>query len=198
MPFFPILLLASSQAFSGVKVGEPAAAIELDALLPNQSVANARLTALAGKAVVLEFWATWCGPCYFAIPHLNQLAEQFRDKPIQFLSITDEELPTVEGFLKKRPISGWVGVDRKNALHKAYGFESVPVMVLIVLKEGCCYHASDRTGGTPPGGPHRRSTHWDPSSAGSDRHVSLPRRSSGWPYAFVDFLIRPSTTKEMR
>ena len=41
--------------------------------------------------------------------------------------------PTVEGFLKKRPISGWVerSMARKNALHKAYGFESVPVMVLI-------------------------------------------------------------------
>ena len=73
MPFFPILLLASSQAFSGVKVGEPASAIKLDALLPNQSVANARLTALR-KAVVLECRATWCGPVTFAIPHLSQLA----------------------------------------------------------------------------------------------------------------------------
>lgn len=127
----PILLLVSSQCLAAAKVGGPAPAIELDALLPAQSVANATLGALAGKAVVLEFWATWCGPCYFAIPHLNQLAEQFRDKPIQFLSVTDEELPLVESFLKRRPVSGWVGIDRKNALHKAYGYESVPVTVLI-------------------------------------------------------------------
>src|SRR5712692_5337033 len=116
----PALLLASPQLFCAVKVGDPAPAIELDVLLPNQPVANATLSALAGKAVVLEFWATWCGPCYFAIPHLNQLAKEFERQPVQFLSITDEEQPLVEGFLQKRPINGWIGLDYKGALRKAY------------------------------------------------------------------------------
>jgi uncharacterized protein (TIGR03435 family) len=198
MRIFPILLLATAQAFSGVKVGEPAPAIELDALLPTRPAANARLSALAGKAVVLEFWATWCGPCYFAIPHLNQLAEQFRDKPIQFLSITDEELPSVEGFLKKRPISGWVGIDRKNALHRAYGFGSVPVTVLIdsqgkvaaISHPGAleAHHLEDLLAGRPVDLP--------PLEAVTD--MSLSRDGAAVGVApLVDFLIRPSTTKEM-
>lgn len=194
----PILLLASTQAFSAVKAGDPAPAIELDAILPAQPVANARLSALAGKAVVLEFWATWCGPCYFAVPHLNQLAEQFRDKPIQFLSITDEELPSVDGFLKKRPISGWVGIDRKNALHKAYGLESVPVTVLIDSEGRVAaishpaaleaHHLEDLLAGRPVRLP--------PLEAVTDMSLSRDGAATG-AAPLVDFLIRPSTTKEM-
>ena len=194
----PMLLLASTQAFSAVRVGNAAPAIELDALLPTRPVANATLGALAGKAVVLEFWATWCGPCYFAIPHLNQLAEQFRDKPIQFLSITDEELPSVEGFLKKRPISGWVGIDRKNALQKAYGFESVPVTVLIDSEGRVAaishpaaleaHHLEDLLAGRPVNLP--------PLEVVTDMSLSRDGAAAGVA-PLVDFLIRPSTTKEM-
>jgi len=70
-------------------------------------VANATLHALAGKAVVLEFWATWCAPCVAAIPHLNELATQFKDRPVVFLSVSDETPSVVEAFLQKHPIDGW-------------------------------------------------------------------------------------------
>src|SRR5260370_5300685 len=193
-----LLFLTSPQSFPAVKVGTPAPAIELDALLPTQPVANATLGTLAGMAVVLEFWATWCGPCYFAIPHLNQLAEQFRDKPIQFLSITDEDLLSVEGFLKKRPISGWVGIDRKNALHKAYGFESVPVTMLIDSEGRVAaishpaaleaHHLEDLLAGRPVNLP--------PLEVVTDMSLSRDGAAAGVA-PLVDFLIRPSTTKEM-
>jgi thiol-disulfide isomerase/thioredoxin len=50
------------------------------------------------RATVLEFWATWCPPCREAIPHLNELAEQFKDSPIDFISLTPESEETVDGF----------------------------------------------------------------------------------------------------
>ena len=73
------------------------------------------LRAFQGKAVVLDFWATWCGPCIAAIPHWNQLATQFRGKPVVFVSVTDENRETIERFLTKKPIEGIVGLstDRK-------------------------------------------------------------------------------------
>jgi thiol-disulfide isomerase/thioredoxin len=91
-------------------VGDRALEIHFDKLLPEQPVASARFEALAGKVVVLEMWATWCGPCVKAIPHLNELAGKFKDRPVVFLSVTDEEQKVVEAFLNKRRISGWVGI----------------------------------------------------------------------------------------
>lgn len=66
---------------------------------------NFDASVLEGKAVVLEFWATWCGPCVDAIPHWNQLVEEFADENVVFLSITDEGRRTVRRFLKKHPRS---------------------------------------------------------------------------------------------
>jgi uncharacterized protein (TIGR03435 family) len=125
------LLCLSLPSFAAVKVGEPAPEITLDQLLPDRPAVDATLSALKGKAVVLEFWATWCGPCVAAIPHRNQLAVQFKDKPLVFLSITDEARSVIEPFLKKRPIEGWVGVSKGRKVFEDYGVTGVGRVFLI-------------------------------------------------------------------
>lgn len=58
-----------------------------------------------GKVYVVEFWATWCGPCVASMPHLAELQKTYGEKGVQIVSISDEDLETVEGFLK-RPVRG--------------------------------------------------------------------------------------------
>jgi thiol-disulfide isomerase/thioredoxin len=58
---------------------------------------------LAGTAVVLDFWATWCGPCIKAIPHLNQLVDEFAGRPVRFISVTYEKEEVVRPVLAKHP-----------------------------------------------------------------------------------------------
>lgn len=113
------------------KVGDPALAIHFDRVFPEQPVANAGFEKLAGKAVVLEMWATWCGPCVAAIPHLNELAEKLKDAPIVFLSVSDEDPDVVERFLKKRPLGGMVGVAHTESPMQRYGADSIPTTFLI-------------------------------------------------------------------
>jgi len=113
------------------KVGDPAPEIGLEKLLQAQDRTVANLKALKGDIVVLEFWATWCGPCVTAIPHLNELIEKYEDKPVRFISITDEKEDIVTKFLKKRPIRGWVGLDTDRSLFKEYGVSGIPMTVLI-------------------------------------------------------------------
>jgi thiol-disulfide isomerase/thioredoxin len=113
------------------KVGDRAPEIHLEKLLPEQPVANASFEKFAGKTVVLEMWATWCGPCVAAIPHLNELAEKFKDQPVVFLSVTDEEPEVAEYFLKKHPISGLIGIAHGHSPYSDYGLVGIPGTFLI-------------------------------------------------------------------
>lgn len=59
------------------------------------------LAALRGqKAVVVEFWATWCGPCRASIPHLTELQRQYKDSAV-FVGIAEETLNEVKPFVEK-------------------------------------------------------------------------------------------------
>src|SRR5688572_28674235 len=73
-----------------IKIGDPAPEIKLEKLLQAPLEADTAATSLKGKIVVLEFWATWCLPCVPAIKHMNTVAEKFKDKPVQFIAVTDE------------------------------------------------------------------------------------------------------------
>ncbi|MBI5238918.1 MAG: TlpA family protein disulfide reductase [Elusimicrobia bacterium] len=87
--------------------------------------------ALRGKLVVLEFWATWCDACLEAQPHLNDLAERFQGRPVQFISISSDPEKEVRAFLKKHRISGWVGLDESGAAFEAFRVRGLPYTVVL-------------------------------------------------------------------
>jgi uncharacterized protein (TIGR03435 family) len=104
----------------------------IEQLLQAPTGATADLNSLRGKITVLEFWATWCAPCVKAFKHMNEVAERVKDRPVQFISITDEaDAPLVTRFLKEQPVSGWVGLDTDGSVFKAYRVGTRPHAVLI-------------------------------------------------------------------
>ncbi len=70
-----------------------------------------------GKVYVVEFWATWCGPCVASMPHLAELQHKLADKGVRIISISDEELETVEKFLEREVRKG---PDDKEGETKTY------------------------------------------------------------------------------
>lgn len=54
-----------------------------------------------GKVYVVEFWATWCGPCIASMPHLAELQQHYADRGVTVVSVSDEPLETVEKFLER-------------------------------------------------------------------------------------------------
>ena len=90
---------------------------------------------LRDRLVVLEFWATWCNPCVNAIPHLNQLADQFRDKGVMFIAITDDDTDRLTSFLAKRPMNAIIGIDTERKNWNTFSVPSIPYTVLIA-KDG--------------------------------------------------------------
>lgn len=59
----------------------------------------------AGQVYVVEFWATWCGPCLQAMPHMAKLQKQYGDK-VTFVGISAEDAETVEPFLERESPQG--------------------------------------------------------------------------------------------
>jgi len=54
------------------------------------------------KVYVVEFWATWCGPCVASMPHIVEMQKEYAEKGVQIISISDEPLDTVKEFLDRK------------------------------------------------------------------------------------------------
>lgn len=129
-----LALLLAPLAAATLTVGEPAPPLSLRQILQAPPAAAANWSGLRGKAVVLEFWATWCGPCVAQIPRWNGMVERYKGRPVEFIAITAEDLDLVAGFLQTHPMSGWIALDAGEKTFSAYGVESVPFTVLVDAK----------------------------------------------------------------
>lgn len=132
----PLLLLAACAKETGerprlAKAGQPAPELRLPKLLNAPKPVLDGLQELKGRAVVLEFWATWCEPCVDNIPRFNELAAKFKDRPVVFISVTDESEAAVSRFLEKTPLSGWVAPGAGPEAFKAFRVYGRPHTVLI-------------------------------------------------------------------
>jgi thiol-disulfide isomerase/thioredoxin len=58
-----------------------------------------------GQVYVVEFWATWCGPCLAGMPHISELQTQYGDA-VRFIGVTREDEETVQGFLEEEQSEG--------------------------------------------------------------------------------------------
>jgi uncharacterized protein (TIGR03435 family) len=133
---------ALAQRSDPLEVGQAAPPLTIDAWgqLPNQlpEGVNAETgyswESLRGTTVVLEFWATWCGPCVAAIPHMNDLAEQFQGEVV-FISVTDEPEEKTLALREKRPLKSVLGFDPDKSMLNAYGVRGIPA-TFVVDKEG--------------------------------------------------------------
>jgi thiol-disulfide isomerase/thioredoxin len=91
------------------------------------------LEALLGKSVVmLDFWATWCGPCVDAMPHVDGVAKKYADRGLVFYAVNvGEDAETIKTFLKDQELEVPVVLDPDNSITQLYQASGIPQTVLI-------------------------------------------------------------------
>ena len=107
-----------------------------DIALPNPQGDTLRLSALRGKVVLIDFWASWCGPCRRENPHVVRLYERFHDKGFEIFSVSldqsrDKWLDAIQKDGLRWPchvsdLRGW-----NSAAGRLYGISSIPATVLV-------------------------------------------------------------------
>jgi peroxiredoxin/outer membrane protein assembly factor BamB len=87
---------------------------------------------LGKDVILLDFWATWCGPCVEALPKVDAAAKKFAGKGLVFRAVNcGEEAATIKEFLTSSKLDSPVALDTKNEIGPAYKVEGIPQTVLI-------------------------------------------------------------------
>jgi len=93
-----------------------------------------QLSALKGKVVLLDFWATWCPPCREEIPHFKELYDQYRGKGLEIIGVAldDGGEKDVAPFARKNQINYPLSVTGAQELGQRYGgIRGIPTTFLI-------------------------------------------------------------------
>ena len=118
-------------AFAGQSGKEPAP----DFTLPTRDGGTVSLQELRGQVVMINFWASWCGPCRQEFPVLDEMYRKYRPMGFTLVGINVEsETADAERFLAKTPISFPIAWDRANDVSGDYGVSAMPTTLIVDRK----------------------------------------------------------------
>jgi cytochrome c biogenesis protein CcmG/thiol:disulfide interchange protein DsbE len=114
-----------------IAVGSPAP----DFTVTSLSGKPVHLADLKGQVVMIDFWATWCGPCREGLPVTAHIAQMSQGKGLRVLAISDEDAETVRQFVKKQSYQLDAYIDEGSKANNAYKVTGIP-STLIIGKDG--------------------------------------------------------------
>lgn len=119
---------APTEVGSGrLRIGEGAPPIDAERVSGPDAVSLARLR---GRVVLIDFWASWCGPCRAIMPGLDGLHRRLHDRGLTILGVSREHRATIEAHLSRSPVGYTVARDL-GPTQLRYGVRAIPTLVVL-------------------------------------------------------------------
>jgi thiol-disulfide isomerase/thioredoxin len=113
------LLARANAGDAGPKVGDTAPELHVREWIQGEPVGHFE----HGRVYVIEFWATWCGPCIFAMPHLSEVQRQYRDKNVTVIAVDvlEDDVNAAKALIKTlgKKVENRVAIDENTTSQQA-------------------------------------------------------------------------------
>ena len=130
--FFGLVVLPRYGSKQDAEAGKPAPDFVLPVIWGGEAGNRIRLSNLSGKAVVLDFWASWCGPCKTQANIVDQIARRYESRDVTVIGInTGDSREAALAFLQSRALSYPSLLDDDAAVAGAYRVRQLPTLVVI-------------------------------------------------------------------
>ena len=127
-----LIVLAAGMAATASGTGAELSGPAPDFRLPARSGEQVALSDLKGQVVMLNFWATWCGPCRQEMPHLEALHQRYSDLGFTLLGVNvEEDSSGADTFLEETPVTFPILFDPESEVSNAYEVVAMPSTVLV-------------------------------------------------------------------
>ena len=138
--FFSVIAVKAQVV--GLEVGDIAPEIDL----PDTKGNKVALSSLRGEMVLVDFWASWCGPCIKGIPLLKRIQNEYKDKDLQVISISIDDSATKWLAAEKKYAMPWLqtcdlpAYTNGKELRSLYALHYIPQYFLLDLQGKLIYH----------------------------------------------------------
>jgi thiol-disulfide isomerase/thioredoxin len=125
--FFALLLAVTPLALAVPSSG-PAA----NFTLKSASGENIRLSEYRGQVILINFWASWCGPCRQEMPHLDAIHQKYQGLGFSVFGVNvEQDRELADKVLRDIPVTFPILFDDENLVSELYGVDAMPVTVLV-------------------------------------------------------------------